>query len=77
MDASKTAASVGNKLQSGEEPVSGKIGKGTAGEPYDQGNAEGMLSYPPIAIYDYVDGLRHNAEYRRTLGSRSFAAFIS
>ncbi|KAL9639398.1 MAG: hypothetical protein Q9164_000939 [Protoblastenia rupestris] len=41
MDASKTAASVGNKLQSGEEPVSGETGKGTAGKPYDQGNAEG------------------------------------
>lgn len=25
----------------GQEPVSGKTGKGTADEPYDQGNREG------------------------------------
>ena len=27
-----------------EEPVAGKQGKGTANEPYDLGNAEGMFS---------------------------------
>jgi hypothetical protein len=31
--------------QEGREPVSGVTGSGVAGEPYDQGNAEGMR-YP-------------------------------
>ena len=29
--------------QSGVEPVSGKLGRGEAGEPYDAGNVDGML----------------------------------
>lgn len=29
--------------QSGIEPVSGKLGRGEAGEPYDAGNLDGML----------------------------------
>lgn len=41
MDPAKSASEFGSKLQSGEEPVSGKEGKGTAEQPYDQGNAEG------------------------------------
>lgn len=31
----------GSAAQSGEEPVSGKTGTGTAADPYDQGNAPG------------------------------------
>jgi hypothetical protein len=29
--------------QSGTEPLSGKLGRGEAGEPYDAGNVDGML----------------------------------
>ena len=32
----------GTAPQEGREPVSGVTGSGVAGEPYDQGNAEGM-----------------------------------
>ena len=48
MDLTKTATELGNKLQSGEEPVSGETGQGTAGEPYDQGNAEGNVGSRPV-----------------------------
>ena len=41
MDPAKSASVLGSKLQSGEEPISGEEGKGTAEQPYDQGNAEG------------------------------------
>ena len=41
MDSLKAATDLANKLQSGEEPISGEQGKGTASQPYDQGNAEG------------------------------------
>ncbi|KAG8530444.1 uncharacterized protein KY384_004946 [Bacidia gigantensis] len=41
MDALKSATKVDSKLQSGEEPISGEKGQGTAEQPYDQGNAEG------------------------------------
>jgi len=30
--------------QSGVEPVSGRLGRGEAGEPYDAGNVDGMLT---------------------------------
>jgi len=32
--------------QSGTEPVSGKLGEGEAGQPYDAGNEEGTCSLP-------------------------------
>ncbi|KAI5205139.1 hypothetical protein E4T39_03213 [Aureobasidium subglaciale] len=35
--------------QSGVEPVSGKLGRGEAGEPYDAGNLDGMLCLPDSA----------------------------
>lgn len=42
MDTLKSATGLGDpKQQSGEEPLSGEQGKGTVGEPYDQGNSEG------------------------------------
>ena len=44
MDALKNPTNLGTSTtsqQSGEEPVSGEKGTGTATEPYDQGNAEG------------------------------------
>ena len=41
MDPKRSATEMGNKLQSGEEPLSGEQGKGTAEQPFDQGNAEG------------------------------------
>lgn len=48
MDSMKSATGLGSNtddasLKSGEEPVSGQKGQGTAEEPYDQGNAEGEL----------------------------------
>lgn len=53
MDTVKSTTGLGDpKAQSGEEPLSGKQGKGTAGEPYDQGNSEGrprILNYLPLA----------------------------
>lgn len=36
----KTAVFGGDNTQSGEEPVSGQTGKGTAEQPYDAGNQE-------------------------------------
>ena len=44
MDAVKDAVGLGAKSQSGQEPVSGKQGAGTAGAPFDQGN-EGALDF--------------------------------
>ncbi|KAK1035887.1 hypothetical protein LTS16_014153 [Friedmanniomyces endolithicus] len=40
MDALKAAVGLGKKEQSGQEPVSGVKGSGTAAEPYDSGNQE-------------------------------------
>lgn len=34
----------GSSGQSGQEPVSGQTGRGTAGEPYDAGNTMGKVS---------------------------------
>jgi len=47
MDALKNATNTNvgkttTSQQSGEEPLSGEKGAGTATEPYDQGNAEGI-----------------------------------
>ena len=61
MDPMKSATEMGNKLQSGEEPVSGEMGKGTAEQRYDQGNAEGE-SHSGIA---YCNILRRSAEQGR------------
>lgn len=47
MDALKNATNVGTTTtsqQSGQEPVSGEEGAGTATQPFDQGNAEGESS---------------------------------
>ena len=42
MEAIKNAIGLGsNQVQSGQEPVSGETGSGTAVEPYDGGNADG------------------------------------
>ncbi len=46
MDALRNAMGYG--AQSGQEPLSGQAGQGTASEPYDAGNVAGMLLYPPI-----------------------------
>ena len=46
-DLKKAAAELNQRteaLKSGEEPISGEQGAGTASEPFDQGNSEG-LSY--------------------------------
>lgn len=37
--------------QSGEEPVSGKTGQGTATDPYDAGNMEGTETLPLSCHY--------------------------
>lgn len=36
---------LGTAPQEGREPVSGVSGSGVGGEPYDQGNVEGMRYY--------------------------------
>ena len=41
-------ALLGDKSQSGEEPVSGVKGEGTASDPYDAGNASGMSRIFPL-----------------------------
>lgn len=43
MEAIKNAIGLGTAEQQGREPVSGVSGTGTAGEPYDQGNVEGLF----------------------------------
>lgn len=42
MEAIKNAIGLGTAPQEGREPVSGVSGAGTAGEPYDQGNVDGV-----------------------------------
>jgi hypothetical protein len=47
MEAIKNAIGLGSTTnptttEQGREPVNGLAGSGVAGEPYDQGNAEGM-----------------------------------
>jgi hypothetical protein len=46
MEAIKNAIGLGSTTttteQQGREPVNGVTGSGVGGEPYDQGNAEGM-----------------------------------
>ena len=46
MDALRNAMGYG--AQSGQEPLSGQTGQGTASEPYDAGNVAGILLYSPI-----------------------------
>jgi hypothetical protein len=47
METIKNVLGYGTAPQEGREPVSGVTGSGVAGEPYDQGNAEGM-SHPVV-----------------------------
>ena len=47
METIKSVLGYGTAPQEGREPVSGVTGSGVAGEPYDQGNAEGV-SYPAV-----------------------------
>jgi len=42
METIKSVLGLGTAPQEGREPVSGVTGSGVAGEPYDQGNVEGM-----------------------------------
>lgn len=44
MDKLKGAVGLGGKDQEGQEPVSGAKGEGTAPEPFDAGNKQGMRS---------------------------------
>ena len=45
MEAIKNAIGLGSsQVQSGQEPVSGETGSGTASKPYDGGNANGESS---------------------------------
>lgn len=41
MESIKNAIGLGSGEQQGREPVNGTTGAGTAGEPFDQGNAAG------------------------------------
>lgn len=45
MDKVKSALGVDGKGQEGTEPVSGQEGKGTAEQPFDQGNEAGALPF--------------------------------
>lgn len=59
MEKIKDAIGFGSKFQEGQEPVSGEQGAGTATEPYDAGNREGMHGIPSIPmplIGPYTDG---------------------
>ncbi|MCJ1275048.1 hypothetical protein MMC21_002848 [Puttea exsequens] len=50
MDTLKDTARAGTATtsqESGQEPVSGEKGTGTATEPFDQGNADGKEGAPP------------------------------
>lgn len=42
--------------QSGQEPISGQQGKGTADEPFDAGNQEGESDRPPLLAALGVQG---------------------
>jgi hypothetical protein len=44
METIKNLIGLGPAEQEGREPVSGVAGSGVAGEPYDQGNVEGVYS---------------------------------
>jgi len=62
MDTVKSGiVNAGAAQQSGEEPLSGVTGKGTAGEPYDQGNAEGVYLQPrlisPLPVVTAIGGV--------------------
>lgn len=41
--------------QSGVEPVSGKLGRGEAGEPYDAGNLDGTLLHSSFTNFAHSD----------------------
>lgn len=67
MDALKSATgNPSQKLSSGQEPVSGEQGKGSVGEPFDQGNAEGeggffslsffFISFPRLSLLEGLVG---------------------
>lgn len=45
-----------NTEQSGNEPVSGKMGAGTINEPYDQGNTDDGGEYPLVARQEKQPG---------------------
>lgn len=64
MDALKSATgNPSQKLSSGQEPVSGEQGKGSVGEPFDQGNAEGerrfflsLFFFFPFLVFLWLKG---------------------
>jgi hypothetical protein len=45
METIKSIIGLGSTQQEGREPVNGVTGSGVGGEPYDQGNVEGVLSF--------------------------------
>lgn len=66
--------------QSGIEPVSGRLGRGEAGEPYDAGNVDGMLtqsrftSFPRANTYKVLQDSVVRTQPPTTLLSRPPAA---
>jgi hypothetical protein len=44
--------------QSGTEPLSGKLGRGEAGEPYDAGNVDGMLCQSNLTSSTYSNAYK-------------------
>ena len=50
----QSVSGIDRKLQSGNEPVSGESGQGTAEQPFDQGNAEGTPLTAPSMIVTVV-----------------------
>jgi len=49
--ASKAVFGDGSSGQSGQEPVSGQTGRGTASEPYDGGNTMGNVSQSIATVF--------------------------
>jgi len=58
MDAPNPTTQTPSSQNSGTEPLSGAKGAGTASEPYDQGNAEGMV----VSQYSTIEKRRECKE---------------
>ncbi|KAI5205265.1 hypothetical protein E4T38_04405 [Aureobasidium subglaciale] len=57
--------------QSGVEPVSGKLGRGEAGEPYDAGNLDGDAALTGSSVQDSTSGLTSQSTFSHTQSTSS------
>lgn len=65
-DKVKSTLGTNPESQSGTEPLSGETGQGSAGEPYDQGNAAGEpLSFSAALEKSVGDALGEGNTYQR------------